>query len=82
MKKNADVIALLDYFEEKYDSWFVTTNLHRRRGIENYVVQFIENNLDEAIYLEANEGRASGLCVYPHFEEDILRLIRVLRSKI
>ena len=82
MRKISDPRVLLDYLNEKYDLWYTTTDKEEKRKIERCVFLYVSNNVDDAIYLEANEGRASGLCMAPHFCEDLQKLIRVLQSKI
>ena len=82
MEKISNPRILLDYLNEKYDLWYTTTDKEVKRRIESYVFHYVDNNLDDTIYIEANEGRASGLCAHPHFDEDIQRLIRVLQSKL
>ena len=79
VKKLVDTFYLQSYFEEKYDSWF-TASLKDRERIEDCVCQFIEHNLNDSIYLKANDGLASGLCSYPHFEADLKKLISLLKE--
>ena len=79
IKKISDTIYLQSYFEEKYDSWFLSSTKNRQ-NIEDCVCQFIENNLDDSIYLRANGGLASGLCSYPHFEDDLKKIISLLKE--
>ena len=78
-KKVTDTIYLQSYFEEKFDSWFLSNSTDRKH-IEDCVCQFIDNNLDDSIYLRANGGLASGLCSYPHFEDDLKTLISILKE--
>ena len=78
-KKVTDTIYLQSYFEDKFDSWFLSSTKNRQ-NIEDCVCQFIENNLDNSIYLRANGGLASGLCSYPHFEDDLKKIISVLKE--
>lgn len=79
IKKITDTIFLQSYFEEKFDSWFLSST-KERRSIEDCVRQFVENKLDSSIYLQANSGLASGLCSYPHFEDDLKRIISILKK--
>lgn len=79
IKKISDTEYLQSYFEEKYDTWFQSKPKDRKR-IENIVCSFLEHNLDDSIYLQANGGFASGLCSFPHFEEDFKRLISLLKE--
>ncbi len=79
IKKVTDTIYLQSYFEEKFDSWLLSSAKERKR-IEDCVCQFVENNLDDSIYLQANGDLASGLCSYPHFEDDLKTLISLLKG--
>ena len=80
-QKIADISYLLNYFEGKYDQWILTSNKQKKEIIESHVSQFIEHNMDGALYIEINDGRASGLCDFPHFGEDLKKIIRVLKEK-
>lgn len=80
VKKISDYKIILDYLEDKYNEWYTTTKKDRSK-IEMHVFQYV-NNIDENLYGEANEGRASGLCSSQFFEEDLKRLINLLRAKI
>lgn len=79
IKKISDTEYLQSYFEEKYDTWFLSKPKDRKR-IEDIVCDFLEHNLDDSIYLEANGGLATGLCSFPHFEDDLKRLISILKK--
>lgn len=79
IKKISDTDYLQSYFEEKYDVWFLSKPKDRKR-IENTVCDFVEHNLDGSIYLQANGGLASGLCSYPHFEDDLKKIISILKE--
>lgn len=81
VKKISDYKTILDYLEDKYNKWYITTNKKARREIQMHVFQYIDN-IDDTLYIEANEGRASGLCSSQFFEEDLKRLINLLRAKI
>lgn len=78
-KKISDTIYLQSYFEDKYDTWFISKSQDRKH-IEDVVCAFLEHNLDASIYMQANNGLASGLCSYPHFEEDLIKIIILLRK--
>ena len=78
-KKVSDTIYLQSYFEEKFDAWFIAGKKDRER-IEDCVCRFLDNNLDDSIYLRANGGLATGLCSYPHFEDDLKTLISTLKE--
>lgn len=79
IRKVSDTIFLQSYFEEKYDSWLLS-NMKDRKRIEECVCHFIEHNLDNTIYLQANGGLASGLCSYPHFRDGLEKLIFILKE--
>lgn len=79
IKKISDTEYLQSYFEEKYDIWFQSKPKDRKH-IEDVVCAFLEHNLDDSIYLEANGGLATGLCSFPHFEDDLKRLISILKK--
>lgn len=81
VKKISDYKIILDYLEDKYNEWCTTTNKKNRRTIEMHVFQYV-NNIEDTLYIEANEGRASGLCSSHFFEEDLKRLINLLSDKI
>lgn len=81
MEKINDVNFLLSYFKEKYEKWFLSRGKERSK-IENIVFDFVDKNLDDSIYLEANEGSASGLCSSIHFKSDINKLINVLETMV
>ena len=79
--KISDPNILLDYLENIYETWYVTRDKKKRSYIEDCVFQYIQN-MDDDIYIEANDGRASGLCSYPYFETDLKKLINLLKSKL
>lgn len=79
VRKITDTHYLQSYFEEKYDSWF-TASIKDRERIEDCVCQFVEHNLDDSIYVRANNGLASGLCSYPHFEDGLIKIISLLKE--
>ena len=81
-KKISDPLILLNYFDEKYGQWLQTKDKKHRNWIEDCVIQFINYNMDDSIYLEANDWRATGLCAYPNFEKDLRIIIKVLKSKL
>lgn len=81
VKKISDYKTILNYLEYKYNEWCTTTNKKNRSTIEMHVFQYVDN-IDDTLYIEANEGRASGLCSSQFFEEDLKRLINLLSDKI
>lgn len=81
-KKTSDSLLLLSYLDEKYEQWLLTKDKKRRNWIEDCVMQFINYNMDDSIYLEANDGRATGLCAYPNFERDLKKIINVLKKRL
>lgn len=82
IKKISDPNILISYLEEKYDHWLLTKDKAKRKWLEDCVFDYINNNLDDALYLEANDWRATGLCAYPNFEKDLRKIINVLNSKL
>lgn len=80
IKKISDSKFLLEYLKEKHMQWLLAVDKKARERIEDTVCGFVNNNMDDAIYLMASEGRASGLCSYPYFEEDLNKIINVLES--
>ena len=78
-KKISDTIYLQSYFEEQYEFWY-TSKPKERQLIEDIVIKFVDNTLADTIYLQVNNGLASGLCSYPHFEEDLKKIIILLRK--
>lgn len=80
IRKISDSSFLFDYFKEKYELWLLTRDKKKRKQIEDIVYNFINNNMDDAIYITASDGRATGLCAYPYFEKDLKKLINVLES--
>lgn len=81
VKKISDYKTILNDLEDKYNEWCTTTNKKDRSTIEMHVFQYVDN-IDDTLYIEANEGRASGLCSSHFFEEDLKRLINLLSDKI
>ena len=79
--KNLDLKDLLEYLQDKYDQWYVARKLDKER-IEDLVYQFIDKNLDDTLYIEVNDGRAAGLCAFPHFEEDLKKIISIIENKL
>ena len=79
--KESNPKILLDYLEEKYDLCYTTNDKKKRSFIEEGVLEYIQN-MDDNIYVEVNEGSATGLCTFPNFDHDLKNLINFLRSKL
>ena len=47
------------------------------RSVYNYL-----DNIDDSLYIEMNDGRASGLCGSQFFRDDILRCLNILEEKL
>jgi len=70
--------------KEYYDEWLLSNSNREKSNIEESVVRIINNRhyIPDEIYVEVNEGSASGLCQHGFFENDLQKLINCLRHKI
>lgn len=66
---------------ESYNSQYCLTDRNGKNRIERIVRNYVKALPDE-LYLELNEGAASGLCEHGFFESDLSRCIRVLKNEI
>lgn len=67
-----------------YDKWRLAQNMHDKSNVESSVIRLINNRryIPDEIYLEACDNAASGLCQRGFFEEDLQRLISIIRAKL
>lgn len=59
-------------------------NDRAKSNIEESVIRLINNRhyIPDEIYIEANNGMASGLCQHGFFEDDLHRLISIVETKL
>lgn len=69
---------------ELYDRWYGSHSKKEKDDIEVLVFNIINNRyyIPDAIYLNASDGRASGLCQHGYFERDLLKLIDILKTQL
>lgn len=74
----------LDRLTGLLDNWLLYSNKRDRSNTENTVIQIINNRqyIPDDIYIEACGGSASGLCQHGFFENDLRRLIFIIKSKL
>lgn len=67
-----------------YEEWLLTPNKRNKSKIEDKVICIINNRLyiPDEIYIEANDGLATGLCQHGFFERDLRRLISAINNKL
>lgn len=70
----------LHYLEEQYKLYLLSNRRSDKSRIETSVRSYVKTFPDE-LYLELNEGSASGLCEHGFFESDLSKCINMLRSK-
>lgn len=80
-KKETDPQIILNFLEDKYETWYSCKDKKKRDFIEECVYNYLQF-IDDSIYIEVMDGRASGLCSYPYFEEDLRKLINILNQRI
>ena len=78
MDKNIlmEVCQILDSY---YRDYFRCSRMSDKSRIETTVRRYLKN-LPSELYLELNEGAASGLCEHGFFESDLSRCIRKLKE--
>ena len=83
MKKIDDLEYIYHYLDDKHSQYLtMPIKLQKERyEIEHLVREFIEN-IDDELYLELNQGRASGLFEHGFFDSDMERALRILKQKI
>lgn len=80
MKKINDAKIILDYLERKSMEGFTEKKSDRNR-IHDEVRRFLDM-IDDCLYIEFNEGRASGLCKEGFYQSDLDKCISSLRKKM
>lgn len=81
MAKNNDLKAIYEYLSEKYTTWYCSSTKAEKARIERSVYNYLDN-IDDSLYIEMNDGRASGLCGSQFFRDDILRCLNILEEKL
>lgn len=71
----------LHYLEEQYKMYLLSNNMRDKSRIETSVRSYVKAFSDD-LYLELNEGSASGLCEHGFFESDLSKCINMLRNKL
>lgn len=69
------------YLEEKHSSYCLTNKKSAKSTIEDSVRTF-SHGINDELYLELNEGRATGLFEHVFFESDLSRSLRILEELI
>lgn len=74
----------LDRLTELYDNWLLYSNKRDRSNTEDAIIRIINNRqyIPDDIYIEACDGSASGLCQHGFFENDLRRLIFIIKNKL
>lgn len=83
MKKLDDLEYIYHYLDDKYSQYLTMPNKLQkiRYEIEHQVRVFIDD-IDDELYLELNQGRASGLFEHGFFDSDMERSLLILKQKL
>jgi len=74
----------LERISSLYDEWLLSKNNQVKSNVEDSILRIINNRhyIPGDIYIEANNGMASGLCQPGFFEDDLLRLISIIKNRL
>lgn len=79
---NKDYIReLLNCFQEEQRNYLLAPTRKAKDAVERNVREYL-HLIDSELYVELNEERGSGLCEPGWFEQDLSRIVRILRDKL
>jgi hypothetical protein len=75
------LIGICQVLESYYQDYMRSYKKSDKNRIENYVRNYLKT-LPGELYLELNEGAASGLCKPGFFESDLSKCIKKLKAMV